>query len=191
MRIGIDRHVILPIFFVLFLFPGNSKQEKEAECAKGSQYWSKSFLNKKGTCVECPLYWENCYDQPKNDQERCVDSCRHDVKSALEVISISPTSSELRHSSTVSISVGISSLTSSSPPKLPSSNEQPLWLMLLLGGVLLLAILIITVFMVKKCRSRKKMTESEEILTLQRPIQATVSNLRLGGIQDTENEDMV
>ena len=73
---GIDRVVIQPILFALFLFARISKQEKEVECVKGSQYWSKSFLSEKETCVQCPLHWKNCYDQPINDQRRCVDSCR-------------------------------------------------------------------------------------------------------------------
>ncbi|CAB4029912.1 Hypothetical predicted protein [Paramuricea clavata] len=74
------RILALSICYVFVLLPKSSKQEKMADYVKGKQYWSASFIHEGGTCAACPPNWRSCYNEPINDQERCVVSCRRRAK---------------------------------------------------------------------------------------------------------------
>ena len=60
--------------FVSAIFPKYSREQQMEKCVEGKQYRSKSLLN--GACIACPPNWKSCYNEPIDDQKRCVDSCR-------------------------------------------------------------------------------------------------------------------
>ncbi|XP_028392810.1 uncharacterized protein LOC114517321 [Dendronephthya gigantea] len=72
----LGRSFALSIILGITVLLRSSHGEKAEDCVKGKQYWSESFLNPKGTCAPCPPHWKSCYNEPINDQKRCVDSCR-------------------------------------------------------------------------------------------------------------------
>ena len=66
------KYMVTSICFISAIIPREILGEN---CVEG-QYWSKSFINPDGACVACPPKWISCYNQPINDQKRCMDSCR-------------------------------------------------------------------------------------------------------------------
>ncbi len=67
------------------MFPKLTKQEKMEDCVKGKQYWSRSFITGDGVCISCPSSWRNCYNEPPDDQKRCVNSCHSKFRTPSRV----------------------------------------------------------------------------------------------------------
>ena len=66
------KYMVTSICFIFAIIPGEILGKN---CVEG-QYLSKSFINPDGACVACPPKWTSCYNEPINDQKRCIDSCR-------------------------------------------------------------------------------------------------------------------